>query len=301
MLRFAVAVVCVCSLFGQTKPSQQDLLKQAVTLQQQGKLEEAIRDYDLFLDMYPDASAVRSNWALPWWAVGRYARRPSINTSAHWIASLTRGADESRAGLLQSRPIQGCRARTHDASQCRSRKYARLSLCWPIAICARARTKDYRVPHAARRREAWRSWRRLSARDGARPRWTGRAEQQAISPILSMGLRRSPVADGHHQVLGAPVPIGDRGPLESRGNESKSSRRLRLLRIGFILHRRHEGKPEGFSNRTDAYDPNNFDASSHLGLMLRQDESLTIAPLPSCDARRRCAPATWRRNIRSPW
>jgi tetratricopeptide (TPR) repeat protein len=49
------------------------LLKEAIALQQQGKLDQAIRDYDLFLDMYPSVPEVRSNLAAALVGTGRYA------------------------------------------------------------------------------------------------------------------------------------------------------------------------------------------------------------------------------------
>ena len=58
----------------QTNQSPQELLKDAVTFHQQGKLEEAIRDYELFLDIYPDAPEVRSNLGAALAATGKYAR-----------------------------------------------------------------------------------------------------------------------------------------------------------------------------------------------------------------------------------
>ena len=73
MYRLAAAALCVGSLCGQAKQSPQELLKEAVEFQQQGKLEEAIRDYSLFLDMYPDAPAVRSNLGAALVAAGRYS------------------------------------------------------------------------------------------------------------------------------------------------------------------------------------------------------------------------------------
>lgn len=61
MSRVALILLSTRLLIGQTSQSPQDLLKEAVAFHQQGKLAEAIRDYDLFLDMYPDAAEVRSN------------------------------------------------------------------------------------------------------------------------------------------------------------------------------------------------------------------------------------------------
>ncbi len=48
-------------------------MKEATSLQQQGKLEQAIHDYELFLDMYPNVAEVRSNLAAALAGSGRYA------------------------------------------------------------------------------------------------------------------------------------------------------------------------------------------------------------------------------------
>jgi len=59
---------------GQTQQSPQDLLKEAVAFHQQGKLTEAIRDYSMFLDMYPDAAQVRSNLGAALVGAGQYQK-----------------------------------------------------------------------------------------------------------------------------------------------------------------------------------------------------------------------------------
>ena len=74
MYRLALAALGAGLLCGQSSQSPQELLKEAVTFHQQGKLEDAIRDYDLFLDLYPDAAEVRSNLGAALVASGRYAR-----------------------------------------------------------------------------------------------------------------------------------------------------------------------------------------------------------------------------------
>jgi tetratricopeptide (TPR) repeat protein len=73
MYRLAAAIFCAGLLCGQSRQSPQELLKEAVALQQQGKLAEAIRDYELFLDMYPNVPEVRSNLAAALVGAGRYA------------------------------------------------------------------------------------------------------------------------------------------------------------------------------------------------------------------------------------
>src|SRR5579884_1362599 len=65
--------MCAGLLCGQARQSPQDVLKEAISLHQQGKLDQAIRDYELFLDMYPEVAEVRSNLAAALVASGRYA------------------------------------------------------------------------------------------------------------------------------------------------------------------------------------------------------------------------------------
>jgi len=70
--RLPLAALSVGLLCGQTQQSPQDLLKEAVAFHQQGKLNDAIRDYELFLDMYPNAPEVRSNLGAALVASGKY-------------------------------------------------------------------------------------------------------------------------------------------------------------------------------------------------------------------------------------
>jgi tetratricopeptide (TPR) repeat protein len=70
VLLFWVATI----VYGQTQRDPGELLKEAIAFHQQGKLEDAIRDYDLFLDMYPDNTGVRSNLGAALAASGNYAR-----------------------------------------------------------------------------------------------------------------------------------------------------------------------------------------------------------------------------------
>jgi tetratricopeptide (TPR) repeat protein len=63
-----------CLIHGQVRQSPEQLLKEAIAFHQQGKFEDAIRNYDLFLDMYPDNPGVRSNLGAALAASGNYAR-----------------------------------------------------------------------------------------------------------------------------------------------------------------------------------------------------------------------------------
>src|SRR5215469_1134562 len=56
----------------QTAPDPKQLLKEAIALHQAGKLEEAIQDYRLFLETYPDVPAARSDLGAALAAEGKY-------------------------------------------------------------------------------------------------------------------------------------------------------------------------------------------------------------------------------------
>ncbi len=60
------------TVVGQSSRSPQDLLREAQSLHQAGKLDQAIEDYRLFLKDYPDVAQVRSNLGAALASAGRY-------------------------------------------------------------------------------------------------------------------------------------------------------------------------------------------------------------------------------------
>jgi tetratricopeptide (TPR) repeat protein len=66
-----VALTTTVSL-AQTTQNPQDLLKEAISLHQAGKLDEAIAEYRLFLEQYPDVAQVRSDLGAALAGAGRY-------------------------------------------------------------------------------------------------------------------------------------------------------------------------------------------------------------------------------------
>ena len=79
MNHFQVSVICLLlvlplprTLATQDERSPQDLLKEAESLQQAGKLDEAIADYRLILKRYPDVAPVRSDLGAALAREGRY-------------------------------------------------------------------------------------------------------------------------------------------------------------------------------------------------------------------------------------
>jgi tetratricopeptide (TPR) repeat protein len=72
MSRLALALLCAGACGAQSAQSPQELLKEAISLQQAGKLDDAIRDYRLLLDKYPDIPQLRSNLGTALAGEGRY-------------------------------------------------------------------------------------------------------------------------------------------------------------------------------------------------------------------------------------
>jgi tetratricopeptide (TPR) repeat protein len=73
MYRLAVALLCAGASGAQTAQSPQDILKEAIRLQQAGKFDDAIRDYRQILDKYPNIPEIRSNLGAALAGEGRYA------------------------------------------------------------------------------------------------------------------------------------------------------------------------------------------------------------------------------------
>lgn len=72
MSRLALALLCAGACGAQSAQSPQELLKEAISLQQAGKLDDAIHDYRLLVDKYPDIPQLRSNLGTALAAQGRY-------------------------------------------------------------------------------------------------------------------------------------------------------------------------------------------------------------------------------------
>jgi tetratricopeptide (TPR) repeat protein len=72
MSRLAVMAALVFCASGQTLESPEELFKAAITLQQAGKLEEAITDYRVLLSKYPDVAQVRWNLGVALAGQGKY-------------------------------------------------------------------------------------------------------------------------------------------------------------------------------------------------------------------------------------
>src|SRR5215469_1723284 len=69
---FLLTFACAGAPAVQDERSPQDLLKEAESLQQAGKFDQAIEDYRLILKRYPDVASVRSNLGAALAGAGRY-------------------------------------------------------------------------------------------------------------------------------------------------------------------------------------------------------------------------------------
>jgi tetratricopeptide (TPR) repeat protein len=69
---FFVLVIATSSAHSQTRQAPQLLLKEAASLHEAGKLDQAIEAYRLFLQQYPDIAAVRSDLGAALAGAGRY-------------------------------------------------------------------------------------------------------------------------------------------------------------------------------------------------------------------------------------
>lgn len=69
---FFVLAWSATSLVAQAPENPQKLLKEAISLRQAGKLDQAITEYRLFLEQYPDVAPVRSDLGAALAAAGRY-------------------------------------------------------------------------------------------------------------------------------------------------------------------------------------------------------------------------------------
>lgn len=73
MSRYLVVALCAVCVLAESRQSPQELLKEAVAFQQAGHYEEAVRDYNVFLAMFPSAASVRSNLGAALVSAGQYS------------------------------------------------------------------------------------------------------------------------------------------------------------------------------------------------------------------------------------
>lgn len=278
MYRFGWAIFAAGLLFGQSElraqanPSPQEILKEAVTLHQQGKLEEAIRDYELFLDIYPDAPEVRSNLGAALVATGKYAQAieeyklalmkksdPKLHLNlalAYYktddFASAIPELEKARAGEPDDRQVQTLLADSYVHTG--DNKKA-IDLLWPVYV---ANSGDLAVDYVLGT---------ALARDGQVD-----LAQRVINPLM-----QGPDSAEKHMLLGtAKFAAHDYpGALADLRQAAEMNPNLPEVNSYYGQALFSNGQTEesrAVFEKELAQNPNDFQSNVHVGLLLRQDQ-----------------------------
>jgi tetratricopeptide (TPR) repeat protein len=277
MFRLAVLVIGAWVLRGQTSQSPQDLLKQAIASHQAGKLDDAIRDYRAFLDMYPGVVQVRSNLGAALAAQGQYQeaifeykRALRIAPDAQVSLNLARAyykAAQFPAAIEQLEIVRKSMAADLQAVQL-------------LADCY-LRTGEYKKVI-----ELLEPQRRANPNDAAIAYMLGTAlvrdgqsgeGQSIINQILKYGdsaearLLIGTTKLGVNEFAGARADLQRAVELNPTLPDAHAYYGLSLLGTGD-----QEGARKAFQQELEI-NPNNFDANLRLGFMLRQDQDYKAA------------------------
>jgi tetratricopeptide (TPR) repeat protein len=278
MYRFtlvALGVGLVCSqisLRAQSNQSPQELLKEAVTFQQQGKLEEAIRDYELFLDMYPDAPEVRSNLGAALVATGKYARAieeyklalmKKSDPKLHLNLALAYYKTDNFADAIVE--LEKVRAVEQDNRQVQTllgdsyvhmgENKKAIDLLWPLfAANAGDLAVDYVLGTAL-------------ARDGQ-----VEPARRVINPIMA-----GPDSAEKHMLVGtAKFAAPDyQGALEEFRKAAEMNPNLPEVNSYYgqaLFSNGHTEESRAIFERELAHNPNDFQSNVHIGLLLKQEQ-----------------------------
>jgi len=278
MYRFGVAIFAAgfllahVALRAQTNQSPQQLLKEAVTFHEQGKLEEAIRDYELFLDLYPDAPEVRSNLGAALAATGKYARAieeyklalmkksdPTLHLNlalAYYktddFADAIVELEKVRAEDTNNRQVQtllgDCYVHT-------GKNKKAIDLLWPLFLGSSSDLAvDYVLGTAL-------------ARDGQ-----VELAQRAINPLME-----GPDSAEKHMLLGtAKFAARDyAGALEDLRKAAEMNPNLPEVNSYYgqaLFSNGHTEESKPFFEKELAHNPNDFQSNVHIGLLLKQDQ-----------------------------
>jgi tetratricopeptide (TPR) repeat protein len=278
MCRLGWAIFAAGFLFGQSEPrtqtsqSPQDLLKEAVTFHQQGRLEEAIRDYELFLDIYPDAPEVRSNLGAALVATGKYARAieeyklallkkpdPKLHLNlalAYYktddFASAVGELEKVRAVEPDNRQVQTLLA---DSYVHTGENKKAIDVLWPVFVASSGDLAiDYVLGTAL-------------ARDGQ-----AELAQRVVNPLMA-----GPDSAEKHMLMGTakfaahdyPGALDDfRKAVEMNPDmpEVNSYYGQALFSNG------HTDESKAYFEKELAQNPNDFQSNVHVGLLLKQDQ-----------------------------
>jgi len=278
MFRFGWAMFAAGLLFGQsglpsqTKQSPQELLKEAVTFHQQGKLEEAIRDYELFLDIYPDAPEVRSNLGAALAATGKYARaieeyklalmkksEPQLHLNlalAYYktddFASAIGELEKVRAVEPDNRQVQTLLA---DSYVHNGENKKAIDVLWPVyAASSSDLAVDYVLGTAL-------------ARDGQ-----AELAQRVVNPLMA-----GPDSAEKHMLLGtAKFAAHDYpGALDDFHKAVEMNPDMPEVNSYYgqaLFSNGHTEESQKYFEKELAHNPNDFQSNVHVGLLLKQDQ-----------------------------
>jgi len=278
MYRFGVAIFAAgfllahVALRAQTNQSPQELLKEAVTFHEQGKLEEAIRDYELFLDLYPDAPEVRSNLGAALAATGKYARAieeyklalmkksdPTLHLNlalAYYktddFADAIVELEKVRAVDKDSRQVQTLLA---DSYVHTGQNKKAIDLLWPLFLTG---SSDLAVDYVLGT---------AFARDGQ-----VELAQRAINPLMA-----GPDSAEKHMLLGtAKFAARDyAGALEDLRKAAEMNPNLPEVNSYYgqaLFSNGHTEESKPFFEKELEHNPNDFQSNVHIGLLLKQDQ-----------------------------
>jgi tetratricopeptide (TPR) repeat protein len=263
---------CACLVYGQAQRPPEELLKEALAFHKQGKLEDAIRDYDLFLDVYPDNPGVRSNLGAALVAKGNYARA----IEEYKLALLKMQDPQIRLNLaLAYYKSADYRDAAQEFEAVHSADAANRQTTILLADC-KLHTGDFKGTialldplHAANPNDAAVDYILGSAlaRDGQ-----AEAAQRVINPLLSgpdsgekrllLGVTKSAAHDfnGAREDLKAAVQMKPDLP------DVNMYYAMALFSSGETVESRQ------FFEKELKQNPNDFDSNLHLGMMLRIDD-----------------------------
>jgi tetratricopeptide (TPR) repeat protein len=278
MCRLGWAMFAAGILLGQSEPrtqtnqSPQEVLKEAVTFHQQGKLEEAIRDYELFLDIYPDAPEVRSNLGAALVATGKYARAieeyklalmkkpdPKLHLNlalAYYktddFASAVGELEKVRAVEPDNRQVQTLLA---DSYVHTGENKKAIDVLWPVFVAGSGDLAvDYVLGTAL-------------ARDGQ-----GELAQRVVNPLMA-----GPDSAEKHMLLGTakfaahdyPSALDD---FHKAVEMNPDMPEVNSYYGQALFSNGHTEESKAYFEKELAHNPNDFQSNVHVGLLLKQDQ-----------------------------
>lgn len=278
MCRLGWAIFAAGFLFGQSEPrtqssqSPQELLKEAVTFHQQGKLEEAVRDYELFLDIYPDAPEVRSNLGAALVATGKYARAieeyklalmkktdPKLHLNLALAYYKTDDFSDAIGELEKVRAVEPDNRQVQtllaDSYVHTGENKKAIDVLWPVFVASSGDLAiDYVLGTAL-------------ARDGQ-----AELAQRVVNPLMA-----GPDSAEKHMLLGtAKFAAHDYpGALDDFHKAVEMNPDMPEVNSYYgqaLFSNGHTDESKAYFEKELAHNPNDFQSNVHVGLLLKQDQ-----------------------------